>query len=64
MPAILIEHLKQDIRGRFVMEVKVWKMDDRRYDLGYKYSLVFLEYKTLRKVLMDNRHPKKTSRSL
>lgn len=59
MKADLIEYLKQDIRGRFVMEIKVWQVDDRRYPSGLKYSLVFIEKKTGRKVLMDNHFPKK-----
>ena len=54
----LIEHLKQDIRGRFIMEIKVWRVDDCRYSYGLKYSLIFLERKTDRRVLMDNHYSK------
>lgn len=58
MKAKIIEYFKQDIRNRYVLEIKVWKVEDRRYRNGLKYSLVFLEYKTGRKVLMDNHYPK------
>lgn len=58
MKAELIEYFKQDIRGRYVMEVRVWQVEDKRYKYGLKYSLIFLEYKTGKKVLMDNHHPK------
>jgi hypothetical protein len=59
MSAELIEYLKQDIRGRYVMEIKVWRVTDSRYPFNLKYSLVFVERLTKRKVLMDNHHPKK-----
>ncbi|NQZ20318.1 MAG: hypothetical protein HRT44_13835 [Bdellovibrionales bacterium] len=59
MSAELIEYFKQDIRNRYVLEVKVWRVDDKRYELKLKYSLIFLEYKTGKRVLMDNHHPKK-----
>ena len=32
--AELIEYLKQDIRGRFIMEIKVWRVEDCRYIHG------------------------------
>lgn len=59
MKAELIEYLKQDIRGRFVMEIKVWRIEDRRLPHNLKYSLTFIERQTKRKVLMDNHFPKK-----
>ena len=59
MSAELIEYFKQDIRNRYVLEVKVWRVDDKRYSLRLKYSLIFLEYKTGKRVLMDNHYPKK-----
>jgi hypothetical protein len=57
--AELIEYFKQDIRNRYVLEIKVWRVHDKRYSLKLKYSLIFLEYKTGKKVLMDNHFPKK-----
>ena len=42
MKAELIEYLKQDIRGKYVMEIRVWKVDDKRYPDGMKYSLCLL----------------------
>jgi len=59
MKSELIEYLKQDIRGRFVMEIKVWRVADKKYPHNLKYSLVFIERATGRKVLMDNHYPKK-----
>jgi len=59
MKSELIEYFKQDIRSRFVLEIKVWRVADKRYPHNLKYSLVFIERKTGRKVLMDNHHPKK-----
>jgi hypothetical protein len=59
MKAELIEHVKQDIRGRFVMEIKVWRIEDGKYPHNLKYPLVFIERQTKRKVLMDNHFPKK-----
>ena len=59
MKAELIEYLKQDIRGKYVMEIRVWKVDDKRYPDGMKYSLIFVDKKSGKKVLMDNHHPKK-----
>ncbi len=41
------------------MEIKVWRIEDGRYPHNLKYSLVFIERQTKRKVLMDNHFPKK-----
>jgi hypothetical protein len=43
MKAELIEYLKQDIRGKYIMEIRVWKVADKRYLGGLKYSLIFIE---------------------
>ena len=59
MNAELVEYLKQDIRGKYIMEIRVWKVTDKRYKNGLKYSLIFIEKKSQKKVLMDNHHPKK-----
>ena len=58
MEAKLIEYFKQDVNRSYVLEVKVWRVKDRRYRFGLKYSLIFLEYKTKKKILMDNHYPK------
>lgn len=52
-------HEKSYVRGRrFLQELKIWYVDDSRYKDGVKYSLIFLELKTGRRVLLDNHHPK------
>jgi hypothetical protein len=43
---------------RFVLEAKIWVIADSRYPDGVKYSLVFIDTKTGRKVLLDNHQPK------
>ena len=58
MKAELIEHYKHYIRNSYLLEVRVWRVDDRRYRYGLKYSLIFIEHKTQKKVLMDNHYPK------
>ncbi|MEX0941574.1 MAG: DUF6516 family protein [Pseudomonadales bacterium] len=57
MPALLRKHFKQYIDSRFVLEIKVWSVDDPRYT-GVKYSMIFVEPATGRRILMDNHHPK------
>ncbi len=52
-------HLKQYVHGKYVLEVNIWSVVDKRYPDGVKYSLIFIEVKSGRKVLMDNHHPKK-----
>ncbi len=54
----LIYYLKEEIRGRYIMELKIHATDDKRYGDGIKYSLVMIDPKTGDKVLMDNHHPK------
>lgn len=58
MKAILVEYLKQYIRDRYILEIKVWKVIDKKYKYGLKYSLIFLDYKTQKRILMDNHYPK------
>ena len=43
---------------RYVLEAKIWTVDDDRYKDGVKYSLIFVELRSGRKVLLDNHHPK------
>jgi hypothetical protein len=41
------------------MELKIYRLhQDDRYQEGIKYSLIFLEMETKKKILMDNHHPK------
>ena len=56
--ARLLYYLKQEIKGKYVMELSIYSVNDKRYKDGVKYSLVFIEPKSGRKVLMDNHHPK------
>jgi hypothetical protein len=58
--ATLIYYLKDYLHeGRYVLEQKIFYVDDfRRFPDGIKYSLVLLDRKTTKKVLMDNHHPK------
>lgn len=44
--------------GRYVLATKIWLVDDHRYPAGVKFSLIFVDTKTVRKVLLDNHHPK------
>ena len=41
------------------ISLEVWRVDDERYASRLKYSLIFLEYKTGKKILMDNHFPKR-----
>jgi hypothetical protein len=43
---------------RFILETKIWLLEDKRYPSGVKFSLIFIDTKSGRKVLMDNHHPK------
>ncbi len=40
------------------MELKIHTVDDKRYVDGVKYSLLMIDIKNDKKVLMDNHHPK------
>ena len=44
--------------NRYLLETRIWLVEDRRYPAGVKFSLIFIDTKTGRKVLMDNHHPK------
>lgn len=51
--------MKHEIQTRFIMELKIHEIsDDVRYEDGVKYSLVFIDLKNKRRVLMDNHAPK------
>ena len=62
MAARLIESFKQYVTksGKsYIADVNIWWVDDVRYNENIKYSLVFIEPISGKKVLMDNHHPKK-----
>ncbi len=54
----LIYHLKEEIKGKYIMELKIHSVEDKRYVDGVKYALLMIEPKSGSKVLMDNHHPK------
>ena len=61
MKASLVSYEKQYIGKAFVLEMAVWRVpehDLKRFPEGYKYSLILVDRKTNKKVLMDNHHPK------
>jgi len=59
MSSELIEYFKQSIDGKYVMEIKVWRVSDERYQLGLKFSLIFIDPRSGKRVLIDNHYPKK-----
>ena len=61
MKAKLLYYEKQYIGKAFILEMSIWKVppkDLSRFPEGYKYSLILVEAKTGKRVLMDNHHPK------
>jgi hypothetical protein len=54
----LIYYLKQEVKHKYLMELRIHRVEDKRYSDGVKYSLLLIEMKTGNKVLMDNHHPK------
>ncbi|MCT4641505.1 MAG: hypothetical protein N4A33_04350 [Bacteriovoracaceae bacterium] len=54
----IIYHLKEEIKNKYIMELKIHAVDDKRYEHRVKYSLLMINPKTQKKVLMDNHHPK------
>ena len=59
MSSTLIYHLKEMVKDRYVLEQKIFAVDDfRRFPDGIKYRLVFIDTETDSRVLMDNHHPK------
>jgi len=51
-------YLKEEINGKFILELKIHTVTDTNYSEGVKYSLIMINPKTGEKVLMDNHHPK------
>lgn len=59
MAAKLILYSKETLRKRYVLELKVYRVDDlKRFPDSIKYSLIDFDLQTEDKVLMDNHHPK------
>ncbi|MCB0340999.1 MAG: hypothetical protein H6626_14180 [Pseudobdellovibrionaceae bacterium] len=61
MKAKQLYYEKQYIGKAFILEVSIWKVPTKdlfRFPEGYKYSLILVEARTGKKVLMDNHHPK------
>ncbi|MDP7321419.1 MAG: hypothetical protein QF441_12465 [Bacteriovoracaceae bacterium] len=54
----LIYYLKEQIKGKYIMELKIHSVEDKRYANGVKYALLMIDPKSQKKVLMDNHHPK------
>ena len=53
MVANVVEHFKQYIDGKYVLEIKVWATNDKWYPSGFKYSLIFIEPSSGKRVLID-----------
>ena len=58
--ATLIYHFKDYLHeNRYVLEQKIYAVDDlKKFPDGVKYSLILVDLKSGKKVLMDNHHPK------
>jgi len=56
--AKLIHYLKQEVKQKYIMELRIFEVNDPRYKDGVKYALLFVDPKTGKRVLMDNHHPK------
>ena len=54
----LIYYLKEELKRKYIMELRIYLVEDKRYANGVKYSLVMIEPRNGKKVLMDNHHPK------
>lgn len=57
--ATRIRHEKHNIDDVFVLETKVYMIDDlENFPDGVKYSLILINKDSRQRVLMDNHHPK------
>ncbi len=56
--ASLIYYVKQDVGFKYIMELSIFRVKDKRFEHGIKYSLIFIEPITGEFVLFDNHHPK------
>ena len=59
MKAKIIYHQKAEIHDRYILELTIHEVGkSSRYPDGIKYSLIFFDKRTSKKILMDNHHPK------
>ncbi|HLE12151.1 MAG: hypothetical protein A2504_12085 [Bdellovibrionales bacterium RIFOXYD12_FULL_39_22] len=59
MKAKLIYRQKAEIQGRFITEIIIYDVGvSRSYPGGIKYSLICVDKKTMKKILIDNHSPK------
>lgn len=59
MKAVLRLHEKFQLSNRFLIEMAIFEINDKKqYPDGVKYRLVCLDMTSLEKVLMDNHYPK------
>lgn len=72
MKSTLVYWHKARLQNRYLLEMTIHKIDqifgpkkakgikknEKRYPLGIKYGLIFIDQKEGRKILMDNHHPK------
>ena len=59
MDARLVLWEKTRLQNRFVLEMKIYAVPrSRKYPLGVRYSLIFVDPKSSAKILMDNHYPK------
>ncbi len=59
MRAKLIYRQKAEIQGRFITEIIIYDVGvSRSYPDGIKYSLICVDKKTMKKILIDNHDPK------
>jgi hypothetical protein len=54
----LVADFKDIIEGRYILEIRLYQVDDDRYRERIKYSLIMVEPTQNKFVLMDNHHPK------
>jgi hypothetical protein len=59
MKARLLFWRKAHLYERYLWEVEIYQIEDPvQYASGIKYSLIFIDLGSGRRVLMDNHHPK------
>ena len=56
--ARLLYYSKEELIEGFILEMKMYEVNDWRYEDNVKYSLIFVSKEIGRKVLMDNHYPK------
>ena len=59
MKAELKLHQKKFLEGSLIIEIKLWEVaSTKKYPDGVKYSLIVVDLKANKRVLMDNHAPK------